>query len=145
VTLDEITTLAIALEQGIIDENGLHRGTTTGLEGLLQRREIGGPIGLAHCLEHLDGDDAIVLPGFLAVILESEAALVRQASLLDALARILQLLAGEGDATHTVPGDAGGVFGKTTPAAADLQDGTAIVQAQHVEHALVLVGLCRIE
>jgi hypothetical protein len=104
------------------DGDDLQARASARLEALAQFGEIGRPVFFTHSLEHLDGDDRIILPGLVTVILEPQVDLVAEAGVLDPVAGEGQLFVG-----NRQPGDpasdlARREFGKTAPAAADLQN-----------------------
>ena len=115
-----------------------------GREEPVEGGEVGGPVGLADRLDHLDADDGVVLAVDLAVVLQSDVHAVGHAGRVDPLAGELQLLSGEGDR-----GDLGSSLrradGERAPSGADLQQPGAAAYAGEVEDPVDLAQLCLLE
>jgi hypothetical protein len=70
--LDEVRPGAIIGETRILDRDGLDQRPPARFEHLRDLAEIGRPVGLAHRLDHLDGDDAVEGAGDVAIVLQPE-------------------------------------------------------------------------
>src|SRR5690606_15729151 len=66
--LDEVAACRIALEQRVVDQYILDRRLAAGAQQPRDRVEIGGPIGLADRLDHLDAGDRVIGPLRIAII-----------------------------------------------------------------------------
>ena len=70
IVADKVAAGAIAVEQFILDGDGLDHGPAAALQPLRDAGEIGRPVMLANRLEHLDGDDVVESAGGAAIILQ---------------------------------------------------------------------------
>ena len=110
----------------------------------LEDGEIVGPVALADRLDHLDRHDMVVLALDVAVVAKLQFDPVGQARATQSRARILELLARDGDGrdAHAAPGRR---LGEAAPAAADLQDAVALLGVDLGEDAVVFGGLRRFQ
>ena len=72
VALDEVGLGAVAGIEPLVDGDGLHGGPAAGLQPVVQHAEIGRPVRLAHCLDHLDRGDGIEALLGVAIVLEAD-------------------------------------------------------------------------
>ena len=141
IALDEIGAAAVVGEVAIGERDHLQPGAPVRCQARAQLGEEGGPVALAHRLEHLDRGQAVEAAGDVAIVLKPDLDPLGQARLEDALLRQLVLCPGHGDA-----GDAGaelpcGEDGEGTPAAADLEQPVPRRQADEPGETTALVEL----
>src|ERR1700722_14700916 len=72
VGLDEVGTVAVALEEIVGDHDCLHDRRTAGRDVALQRAEIFRPVALPHRLDHLDRHDMVITALDVAIVAELE-------------------------------------------------------------------------
>jgi len=140
VLLDEVRPFSVRLEMAVVDGDGLDVYSSAGFQQVVQIGEVGRPIGLSHRFEHLDGDDVVIAAVQIPVVPQLESRQRLQPRPGDALSGIAELSLRQGHAVY--PNALGcGIFGKTAPAAADLQHRIARLGTDSLQHALVFEGL----
>ena len=125
-------------------QDRLDRDLAARRQVLVDGREVAGPELLADRLDHLDGDDRVVLALDVAVVADLDLGEVVEPTLLDPLGAELGLLPGQRDRR-----DGGAAFGgpdrERAPAAADLEHAGATTDPGIVEDAVDLAELGRFE
>ena len=99
----------------------------------------------ADMLEHADRHDAVVAPGFLAIIAQMETHAVRQAGVARPALGHLVLLGRQGHAGDVDSGEPGEVEGEPAPATADVEQSLSGLEQQLGGEMQLLVGLRSLE
>ncbi|KAI1692169.1 hypothetical protein Ddc_23783 [Ditylenchus destructor] len=122
-------------EVGLGDGDGLQQRVAAGDQPITQGREVDRPVGLAHRLDHLDGDNAVELALDIAIVLQPQVDAIRDAPAGRALAREGELLGRQrhADDRHAASRHLGR---QRAPAAADLQHALARPQVQQRQDAI---------
>ncbi len=93
IALDEIHARAISLIIGFRNRDALNGGNAAGFQPVIEGSEIDRPMGLAHCLDHFNGGNAVKAAPGVAVVLEVKTGAAVESGLGDAFLGIGQLFA----------------------------------------------------
>ena len=121
IALDKVHLAPVALEHTVLDRDGLDPRKPAGQQAIAQLREVFRPELLADRLDHLDRRDPVISVTLVAVILQPDLDLVREARFVNALLRKIALLPADGQSDDVRSKSLRNKFGKAAPSAADLQ------------------------
>jgi len=139
--LDPVDAFGEALVSVVRDGDHLDGEEAIGGEDFVAFGEEGLVEFIADGFDHFDGYDFVELAFDVAVVLDEDLEFVFQPGVFDALAGILGLLFGDGDAGDFTSVFLGGVAAEASPAAADFEDVVICGESEFFTEGIVFRGL----